>query len=296
MATFKNLTSAFILLFSFSLIAENLNSHLSDPTLESLSRGYGGTATVVRGTDGRIYAFPRNGVAPRYNPSPDLAPRITPPAYRRSEAPVAEEKSKEEVDTEPVKAPPLMGLPMKQVNEIIASEYYSPRNNYVTAKEFCFLRAHKMANRLMQLSNNLKLNALGDDRVMGNQDDLIFKVIIRYPEGENWSFHIATVCKNEFGDFGVCDPIDKTLEPWKPSAWLSRFSHGNEVIQKSIDQVPDAGKCHFQYYGMQKYSLGETPNDWNYSNWLMQSDQPKLDEGIKASVLRGRYPYPVNVQ
>jgi hypothetical protein len=141
-----------------------------------------------------------------------------------------------------------------------AAELHSKDRNYCFADDMCYNRATAMLFKIKSLSRNNpdlrgpdKTWCLADEMPVLSKtgrlsarskdcDDLAAKVVLRYPAGAAWSYHIATAVKTDKGWMTV-DPIGSDLSPRTPSEWCDAWAHGSWEVGDSDDYPSTAAIC-----------------------------------------------------
>ncbi len=201
-------------------------------------------------------------------------------------------------------AGPMDCIPRNLYGQVAADEYYNTCRNYCYADDHCYDRATAM---LGELDNACSLDLRGPDgqwcdefdppNSVGSCDDLVFKVIIRYPSGGSWSYHIATVVKTCEDGLCTIDPIgapggSPTTTCRSPSDWCSAWAHGDTVVWHDTATTPSAGSVYCELApGDQEYwsdtSVADPTDGGTITNVCKD-----LSDHVTALCARGKAPFP----
>ncbi len=193
---------------------------------------------------------------------------------------------------EPIGNPHPRYLADETAKKINQQQYYWTINNYDIPTDYCYVRAARLTNGLWNEMIASGMDPRGPDATIGTSDDPLFKIIIRYPQGDKWSYHIAACYMSQNG-VRICDPIEGHVEPYTELEWMRRHAHGNWV-QKVADVTitPPKGLCYYGYFPPTRYDLiNQYPDMWKAAE-RMNADKYNLDLEINSHLRRGRQPYP----
>ena len=157
-------------------------------------------------------------------------------------------------------------VPRNLYGEIAAGEYFNECRNYCHADDHCFDRATAMLGSLVGACD---LDLRGPDGewcdeldppdTTGGCDDLVYKVVIRYPAGESWTYHIATLVKTCEDGLCVIDPLAPpdgapTTQCMSAAEWCEAHAHGDDIEWGDTDDLPPAGTVYCEIVpGDQQY-------------------------------------------
>jgi hypothetical protein len=195
-------------------------------------------------------------------------------------------------------------IPRNLYGQIAAGQYFNECRNYCYADDHCFDRATAM---LAELNNACVPDLRGPDGKwcgelvppdsIGTCDDLVYKVIIRYPAGDDWTYHIASVVKT--CEDGLCsiDPIgapggSPTTTCRSPEDWCSAWAHGHTVEWHDTEDMPPAGKVYCEIApGSQEFwddsSVADPTDETTVTNVCKA-----LSDHVAGLCARGKTPFP----
>jgi len=195
-------------------------------------------------------------------------------------------------------------IPRNLYGQIAAGEYYNECRNYCFADDHCFDRATAMLGSLndacvpdLRGPDGKWCGELVPPDSTGTCDDLVYKVIIRYPAGDDWTYHIATVVKT--CENGLCsiDPIgaagtSPTTTCRTPAEWCTAWAHGHTVEWHDTNDKPPAGKVYCEIApGNQKYwsdsSVADPTDGTTVTNVCKD-----LSTHVAGLCARGKTPFP----
>lgn len=177
----------------------------------------------------------------------------------------------------------------KKINQ---EQYYWTINNYDIPNDYCYVRAARLTNAMWNEMIAARQDPRGLDATLGTSDDPLFKIIIRYPKGDKWGYHIAACYMSPLG-VRICDPINGHIEPYTELEWMRRHAHGNWVQQVAdVKASPPPGLCYYGYFPPTRYDLvNEYADMWKLAD-RMNADKYRLDREISNLIREGRQPYP----
>jgi hypothetical protein len=248
--------------------------------------------------DQRMYAYTDVGVGSTGEPPPGTDTYVDTGADTGSEL-VCEVLETCEVDGEGEAC-----VPRSLYGKVAASEYYNTCRNYCFADDHCFDRATAM---LGELDGACTPDLRGDDGTwcgelsppdsVGTCDDLVYKVIIRYPAGDDWSYHIASLVKTCEDGLCTIDPIGQpgsspTTTCRSAADWCSTWAHGHTVEWSDTASQPPAGKVYCEIApGNQEYwndSSVADPTNGGTVTAVCKS----LSDHVTGLCARGKTPFP----
>ncbi|MEM6989529.1 MAG: hypothetical protein AAF721_03500 [Myxococcota bacterium] len=147
-------------------------------------------------------------------------------------------------------------VPVQLYAEAATREYYNECRNYCHADNHCYDRAQALNRKVHELCDS---DIAGPDGVWcdefpnpasaGSCDDLMNKVIIRYPCGSKWRYHIATVAQTCEHGACVIDPLgdpnpELTGTCLTPQQWCEGHAGSNTVLWHDTNDQPPAGQVY----------------------------------------------------
>jgi len=147
-------------------------------------------------------------------------------------------------------------VPRSLYGKVAAGEYYNKCRNYCFADDHCYDRATAMLGELdractpdLRGGDGKWCGEFNPADSVGTCDDLVYKVIIRYPAGDKWSYHIASLVKTCEDGLCAIDPIGApgnapTTTCRSAADWCSAWAHGHTVEWKDTANKPPAGKVY----------------------------------------------------
>lgn len=195
-------------------------------------------------------------------------------------------------------------IPKALYHKSAANEYYNECRNYCYADERCYDRATAMLGELdTQCTPDLRgadgkwCGEFNPADKTGTCDDLVFKVVIRYPTGAGWSYHIATMVNTCEDGQCMIDPIgDPSKAPTttcvSPQDWCKRFAKGNTPVWTDTDDQPPAGKVYCEI-------VPAAQGDYRDISQADPTDAPtlggvckKLEDHVANLCAAGKSPFP----
>lgn len=196
-------------------------------------------------------------------------------------------------------------VPKDVYHKVAAGEYFNTCRNYCYADEDCFDRATAM---LGAVDSACSLDLHGPDGKWcgaftppdstGTCDDLVYKVVIRYPSGGNWNYHIATMVTTCEDGQCMIDPIGKpenspTTSCVSPQDWCKSWAHGDTVEWHDTDDLPPKGKvyCEIVPANQRSWRNGSVsdPTDAATIGKVCKA----LEDHVKDLCDDGKSPYPI---
>lgn len=196
-------------------------------------------------------------------------------------------------------------VPKDVYHKVAAGEYFNTCRNYCYADEHCYDRATAM---LGALDSACSLDLHGPDAKWcgpftppdstGTCDDLVYKVVIRYPDGGDWTYHIATMVTTCEDGQCMIDPIGKpasspTTSCVSPQDWCKAWAHGDTVEWHDTNDLPPKGKvyCEIVPGDQRSWRNGSVsdPTDAGTVGRVCKA----LEDHVKDLCDDGKSPYPI---
>ncbi|MEM6992803.1 MAG: hypothetical protein AAF721_19970 [Myxococcota bacterium] len=147
-------------------------------------------------------------------------------------------------------------VPRNLYGKAAAGNYFNECANYCHADDGCYNRATTMLGAVDALC---EADLRGPDGAWcselavtaGGCDDLVYKVVIRYPAGSAWSYHIASAVETCEEGLCVIDPLappdqSPTTNCISPADWCDNWAHHENLtpVWDDTDRQPPAGSAY----------------------------------------------------
>jgi hypothetical protein len=195
-------------------------------------------------------------------------------------------------------------IPRNLYGQVAAGEYYNECRNYCFADDHCFDRASAMLGAMndacdkdLRGPDGAWCDEFNPPNSTGTCDDLVYKVVIRYPAGETWTYHIATLVNTCEDGLCMIDPIGQpggspTTTCRSAEDWCDAFAHGDTVVWADTDNLPPAGTVYCEIVpGDQEYFDDDSvvdPTDGPAIDGVCRS----LEVHVASLCAAGRQPFP----